>query len=302
MNQERESIIVCGATGNQGGAVVESLLSSNRWNVTALSRDPTSEKAKKLEAKGVNLKKGDLLDRASLVGVFQDAQGVFGVTQPWSSDYKKADIKSELRQGKNIIDACREATIQHVVFSTVLHLGMERTGIPHVDSKIELEEYAMKSGIPVTFLQPASFMDNMGQAYFPIQKGKVRGYVDADAKVPYICCRDIGIIAAKVFEEGKSQIGRQILLISDFVSGNDLCEILSRLRNGEQFRYSAIPKLFMRLFANDFYRMRIAFEKYGRPPYPKQLVDALEHCRSEYPKILSVEQFLKLRGFDTKQL
>jgi hypothetical protein len=130
----------------------------------------------------------------------------------------------------------------------------------------------------------------------------VRGFVDADAKVPYICCRDIGKIAAKIFEEGESQIGKQMILVSDFISGNELCEILSRLRNGEYFRYVTIPKILMRLFAKEFYLMRVAFEKSRRPPYPKELLDALEDCRKKYPEILTVEQFLKFRGFDTKEL
>ena len=300
--QNKTAIVVCGATGNQGGAVVDSLLASGKWNVFALVRDVSGEKARALEAKGVQLKKGDLLDKASLLIAFQAAHGVFGVTQPWSADYKKADTQSEIRQGKNIIDACREAGVNHLVFSTVMHFGADRTGVPHVDSKLNIEEYAKQSRIPVTLLQPSSFMDNMGQPFFPIKRGKVRGYVDSDAKVPYICCRDIGKIAAKVFEEGEAAIGKEIVLISDFVSGQELVESLGRLRNGERFKYTSIPKLFMRLFAKEFYLMRVAFEKHGRPPYPKEILDALEQCRKKYPEILTVEQFLKLRGFDTKEL
>jgi len=299
---ESPAIVVCGATGNQGGAVVESLLATSKWKVIALIRDLSAEKACVLEAKGAQLRKGDLLDKASLVSAFHSVHGVSGVTQPWSKDYKKADIASEMLQGKNITDACREAGVKHFVFSTVMHFGPARTGVPHLDSKIELEEYAKQCGIPMTLLQPASFMDNLGQPYFPIQVGKVRGFVDGDAKVPYICCRDIGRIAARVFEEGESAIGKEIVLISDFVSGRELCEILSRLRNGDPFRYQSVPKLLMRLFAKEFYLMRVAFEKSGRPPYPKQLLDALEQCRKRYPEILTAEQFLKLRGFDTKKL
>ena len=299
---ESPAIVVSGATGNQGGAVVEGLLASSKWEVIALTRDLSVEKACVLEAKGAKLRKADLLDKSSLVNAFHSVHGVFGVTQPWSKDYKNADIASEMLQGKNITDACREAGVKHFVFSTVMHFGPARTGIPHVDSKIELEEYAKQCGIPMTLLQPASFMDNLGQPYFPIQVGKVRGFVDGDAKVPYICCRDIGKIAARVFEEGESSIGKEIVLISDFISGTELCEILSKLRKGDPFRYKTIPKLLMRLFASEFYLMRVAIEKHGRPPYPKQLLDALEQCRKQYPEILTVEQFLKLRGFETKKL
>ncbi len=75
----KAAIVVCGATGNQGGAVVDSLLASGKWNVFAMVRDVSGEKARALEAKGVQLKKGDLLDKASLVSAFQAAHGVFGL-------------------------------------------------------------------------------------------------------------------------------------------------------------------------------------------------------------------------------
>src|ERR1041385_4659086 len=171
MTSER-SIVVCGATGNQGGAVIESLIESGKWNIIALVRDPASRKAQSLQKKGVTLRKGDLLNRDSLVNAFQDVYGVFGVTQPWSADYKKADVQGEITQGRNIVDACRQAGTRHLVFSTVMHFGPEKTGVPHVDSKLEIEEYAKTAGIPVTMLLPASFMDNIGSSFFPVKKGK----------------------------------------------------------------------------------------------------------------------------------
>ena len=57
------------------------------------------------------------------------AHGVFGVTQPWSADYRTVDIRVEIRQGKNIIDAAIEA-------------------------------YTRAAKAPRTVVRPASFMDN----------------------------------------------------------------------------------------------------------------------------------------------
>ncbi|HEY4491996.1 MAG TPA: NmrA/HSCARG family protein [Acidobacteriota bacterium] len=300
--QSRPTIVVCGATGRQGGALVRALLAADRWQVIGLSRSSSGDTVRVLKENGVTITNADLFDKQSLERAFSRAHGVFGVTQPWSTDYKKCDTEGEVRQGKNIIDACRDASVKHLVISTVMHFDEGKTGIPHVDSKLEIEEYADRSGIPYALLKPASFMDNIGSSFFPVKKGKIRGFVDADAKVPYVCCRDIGEVVARLFAEVAPAIGRKINLVSDFVAGNELCEIISRLRNGRRFRYRAVPKLLMRLFAKEFYVMRKAFESWGRPPYRKEILESIDFCRKQYPFLWTVEQYLKARGVDTKEL
>ena len=48
----KQLIAVMGATGTQGGGVVDELLARQRFAVRALTRNPNSEKAKALQAKG----------------------------------------------------------------------------------------------------------------------------------------------------------------------------------------------------------------------------------------------------------
>jgi len=138
----RSKIVVCGATGHQGRAVVRHLLASGRWDVTAVSRAPANDAAAALARTGAEVVSGDLLDPTSLKNAFKGAYGVFGVTQPWSPDYRTADVASEIRQGKNIVDAAVAAGVNHLVFSTALRPESGLSGMPHVDSKIEIEGYA----------------------------------------------------------------------------------------------------------------------------------------------------------------
>jgi uncharacterized protein YbjT (DUF2867 family) len=299
---ERKTIVVCGASGNQGGAVVQSLLRSQQWNIVALSRNPDSERMMEFKRTGVMIKSADLQGKASLTKAIENAYGCFGVTQPWSSDYKKVNIEGEIEQGRNIVDACLEAGVKHLVQSTALHFGTGKTEIPHVDSKLVIEEYLMKNKVPHTLLRPASFMDNIGTPFFPVKKGSIKGFVDGDAKVPYIACEDIGEFARLAFEHPDDFIGKEINMIGDFVSGEELCQSMSKLRDGEHFSYKTTPKLLMRIFANEFYKMRTTFEKYGRPPYPPEVQDVMSECKRMHPKLLSVEQYLKAKGYQTKQL
>lgn len=292
-------VVVCGATGNQGGAVVDALLRRGRFKVRALCRDP--RKAAALADRGVELATGDLVDTDSLVRAFTGAAGVFGLTQPWSSDYRKADVETELAQGRSLIEASSRAQI-NLVLSTVLLVDHKPTGIPHVDSKIEIENAAQRLGKRLIILGPGSFLDNIGQPWYPVRKGRVRGFVDADARVPLVACRDIGEAAAELLENFDAHAGRRINLVDGLYSGRDICDALSRLRGGESFSWSAPPKLLMRLFAKEFYKMRKAFEENGRPPIRPELTDAVRETRELIPDHLALDTYLKMKGYDTRPL
>jgi len=286
------TIVVCGGTGSQGRAVITSLLATNQWNVVAISRTPGGAPAQALERSGVRVVEGNLLDRGSLEAAFQGAYGVFGVTQPWSADHKSCDTAGEVQQGRNIVDAARDAGVGHLVLSTVLQIAQGRTGIPHVDSKLEVEEYALAQKVPLTLLRPGSFMDNIGQPFFPVKPGKVRGFTARDAKVPYVACADIGTMAAMAFARPQEFVGTAVDVVGDLVSGGEIAAILGRLR-GQRFKYTAVPALAMRLFApREFYLMRRAFENLGRPPLPPAYVKAVEGTRRLLPDATTMEKFL----------
>jgi uncharacterized protein YbjT (DUF2867 family) len=292
--------VVCGATGNIGGAVVESLLKKQHWDIIALSRNLESAKAKALKDKAIKLIKADLQDRVTLVNAFHGAHYVFGITQPFSADYKKSDPKGEIEQGKNIIDSCIENKVEHLILSTVFGRDTQTYGVSHLDSKSVIVDYLRKTSLSYTILKPASFMDNIGTSFFPVKKGYIRGFTDKDVKIPYIAAKDIGEFVALVFENPALYLKREMNLIADLVSGEELASTLSKMRNGEAFKYKTIPRFVMRLFAKEFYQMRVSFEKSGRPPYPDEYSSALRTCRELRPEMLSVEQYLLSLGYDSK--
>ncbi|MEW6185784.1 MAG: NmrA/HSCARG family protein [Thermodesulfobacteriota bacterium] len=295
---EKVKIVVCGATGTQGGAVLQNALKHPQWEVVALSRNPEGEQAGMIKRQGATVKKGDLDDRQSLAEAYRGADYVFGVTQPWSPDYKKCHPEQEVRQGKNIVEACLTNGVKHLVMSSAAHVVEGRTGIPHVDSKLDVEEYVQASGLSYTFLRPAQFMDNVGASFFPVKKGVIRGFIAGQVRVPYIATHDIGAIAALVFDNPDPFSGKALDLVGDFISGHELAETLSRIRGGEKFRYQAVPGILMRLFAKEFYIMRKAFEDFGKPPYREDIQELIKECRAIYPGLMSMEQHLLSRGFD----
>jgi uncharacterized protein YbjT (DUF2867 family) len=289
-------IVVCGATGSQGGAVVDSLLEQDGFEVVAFSRQPSGSQAQALKERGVQVHHGDLLDRDCLLQICQGADGVFGVTQPWSADYKQCDTVAEGIQGRNIVDACQVNGVPHLVLSSVINLSGQATGIPHADSKLAIERYCQASGVPHTVLQLASFFDNLGGPFFPINQRTMRGFVDRDAKVGYIACRDIGRVAAMAFAHPDQYRGQVIQLIADFVSGDDIVDCLAQL-TGHRRWYWAPPRWLMRLMAPEFWLMRQVMEDYGRPPASQLAEDMVAACRQGFPELLQLEDFLRSQGY-----
>jgi len=73
-------ISVVGGTGAQGGGVVDALLAAREFKVRVASRNPSSDAAKALTARGVEIVKADLLEPSSLKALYDGARGAFLVT------------------------------------------------------------------------------------------------------------------------------------------------------------------------------------------------------------------------------
>lgn len=96
-------ILVSGATGNQGGAVVRRLLERG-FRVRALSRDTQKPEAQALAEGGAEVVRGDLNDPASVEQAVEGVYGVFSVQNFYEGGYE-----GEVRQGKTLADAAKGA-------------------------------------------------------------------------------------------------------------------------------------------------------------------------------------------------
>jgi uncharacterized protein YbjT (DUF2867 family) len=125
-------ILVCGATGKQGGVVARSLLDRG-FQVRALTRDPQKPATQALREQGAEVVQGDMEARSSLDQVLvEGVYGVFSVQNFWETGYDR-----EVQQGKTVADAAKAAGVEHIVYSSV-GSAHRQTGIPHFESKAEL--------------------------------------------------------------------------------------------------------------------------------------------------------------------
>ena len=69
-----KTIAVIGATGTQGGGVVNALLKEGTWKVRGITRNPQSDKAKDLVSQGVEVISADSENVESLIKAFHVSQ------------------------------------------------------------------------------------------------------------------------------------------------------------------------------------------------------------------------------------
>jgi uncharacterized protein YbjT (DUF2867 family) len=144
-NKDR-TILVSGATGQQGGAVLRHLR-ERHFPVRALTRDANSPKARTLMTPGVEPVSADLDNPASLSRTLEDVYGVYSV-QSFTDNQEE-----EVRQGNNLIDAANRAAISHFVYSSVAAAD---------ESKGRIEEHLRDAGLPYTIFRPVFYGELAG--------------------------------------------------------------------------------------------------------------------------------------------
>jgi uncharacterized protein YbjT (DUF2867 family) len=251
-------IAVVGATGLQGGATVRALLDAHA-PVRALVRRTDSDAARALTELGADLVVGDLDDPDGLRAAFTGVDAVFAMTTP---GYDQR-IDREVTHGHAIADAAAAARVPHVVYSSVG--GAERhTGIPHFDSKRDVEEYLVARGLSTTFVRPVFFMDNFAQFATPTrQNGTLTVRLPLPPGIPLqmITVEDVGAVAAAAALDPDRVAGGAIEIAGDELTGEQIADAYQH-RYDVPARYEPLPIEVLDGNADQ----RAMFEWFAHPP------------------------------------
>ncbi len=279
------TMLVTGATGRQGGAVVRHMLPKG-WKLRALTRNPKSHEAQMLARQGVELIQGDLEDAASVARAAVGVYGVYSVQDFWA-----VGAKREVQQGKNVADAGKKAAVKHFVYSSVA--GAERnTGIPHWESKWEVEKHIRSLGLPATVIRPAAFMEMyyIDQVEIGILKGKLADPIRGDKPYQTIATNDIGAFVALAFDRPAEFIGKELEIAGSELTNLEAAKVFSRVL-GKPVKFQKFPLPLVRLLlGKEFYLMFRWFNEAGfkadipglRRAYPEVHLQTLEEwLRSE---------------------
>lgn len=168
--------IVFGATGQQGSSVVRALLEDGTFRPRAVTRDVNSSSARALAQLGAEIVSADFSDKDAIKNVVTGAEVVFLVTVPFSP------VSPEDVQGKNVVDASKEAGVRFMVFSTLPGVSElsngKYTNATHCDDKEKIRKYIQASGVPHASIGTGFFFENTLKPFagLPLEKTD-NGYV-----------------------------------------------------------------------------------------------------------------------------
>jgi len=265
-------VLVTGATGQQGGAVVEALLTRGH-QVRALTRNPASPAANRLREREVEIAVGDFTDRDSLVRAARGADAVYAMSTPYEQGAEK-----EIAQGITITDAASAAGVAHFIYSSVASAN-RATGIPHFDGKYAVEKQLQASGVPYTIVAPVFFMENVLQPWsLPgLRQGKLAMALPAKCSLQQIAVADIGAFVATVIERGDTVFGRRFDIAGDELTGEEAAAILSKV-TGREIHYEGFPPDVLRAQSED---VALMFEWFDRTGYAADI----KSLRRDFPEV-----------------
>ena len=221
-------ILVTGATGHLGSAVVSHLLKNTAAsNIVAFARD--ENKAKPLKGKGIDVRIGTYDDISSLDLAMQGIEKVLLIS---------GNGPTRLQQHKNAVAAAKKAGIRHIVFTSIALKDMKSSALrPLMEDLYQAEDYIRESGLTYTVLR-----NTLYTGATPLYGGekviKTGIYLPAgNGKVPFALRREMGEAAANLLLQNEHKNQTYEITGSDLYSYKDVADAFSAL-SGKTVNYA----------------------------------------------------------------
>jgi uncharacterized protein YbjT (DUF2867 family) len=265
-------VLVTGVTGQQGGAVGRALITKGH-RVRGMTRNIESDAARAVSALGIDLVVGDFGDSDSLAAAVAGVDTVFAMGTPF-----EAGEAAEVAQGVAIVDAAVDAQVDHFVYTSVASAD-KSTGIPHFDSKFEVEKHLVSTELDWSIIAPVYFMENLffGENLGAIQSGTYPLPLPADLSLQQVAVADIGAFGALVVDRKDDFVGRRVDITSDELTSAGTAELLGQLLE-RSVEHCEVPMEQIRAFSEDF---AIMYEWFIDTGYS---VD-IDGLRASYPEV-----------------
>jgi uncharacterized protein YbjT (DUF2867 family) len=216
------TILVTGATGNVGSAVVAALRVRGA-TVRALVRQPTGTLGDDVE-----LALGDFDDRSSIRAALDGVDRVF---------LSSADSPGKVAHEAAVIDAA--SGVELIVKASTIGAQIG-SPLPPFDWNGRSEDHLRRSGIPAVVLRSSFYMTNLLAAAEPVRAQHIVPAPAGDGRIAMIDPFDVGAVAAVVLT-GSGHAGRTYELTGpEAVGYRDVAATLSRV-TGIHVEYADVP-------------------------------------------------------------
>ena len=244
-----KSLVVFGATGQQGSSVVNSVLKdpelSKQYKIRAITRDVSKPASKALQEKGVDVVAADGNDKASLQNALRGAHTAF-VNIPTIREAGGRD--AELSQGKLIADTAVAEGLQYLIYSGSTNCRKNTNGKLSqnwiYDVKAEIAEYIRSLPLESIIYVPGSFMQNFHTMTIPRPAGDGTYNVSAihapTTELPLIDIMDTGKWIAGVLAQPEQYVGKTIRAATAWYTCADMARTMSKV-TGKTIKHQQIP-------------------------------------------------------------
>ncbi|KEF55109.1 uncharacterized protein A1O9_08762 [Exophiala aquamarina CBS 119918] len=298
-----KTILIFGATGKQGSAVIDALLRADKHtdgaslNILAVTRDRNSHGALALAQRpNVSVLEGDLADPEAIFDLAttngNSVWGVFGV---------QINSAEEEKQGKALVTVSVARGVQYFVYSSGDRGGPERsetdpTSVKNFAAKFNIEKHLQKlaatssQGMTYAILRPVTFYENLTTDVHG--KGFARMWEQIGSKRPlqFISTTDIGFFAAQAFLHPEDNRNVAITLAGDELTQPE-ANIIFQDVVGSRMPMAPCPvgsavKFFKKDTVGDMFRW---FEENG---YGGDVAQ----CRKTYPQLMDFRTWMQERS------
>jgi len=224
---KKPRVLILGATGQVGGAVIPLLAANTGMEVVAAARNPA-----KAASLGVPVVRLDLDDFSTFAPALESVDRLFMATG-YTVDM--------LRQSKDLVNAAKRAGVRQIV-----HLGAcgdDDTRVSHYGWHQFIERYIEWSGVTFTHLRPEIFMQNLlgygGESY--VKNGVIAHYVGG-ARLSWVDCDDVAAVAAKCLADPDEHAGQTYRLGYEAKTYYEVAQVFTEVI-GQPFTYEPRPPL-----------------------------------------------------------
>ena len=220
-------ILITGASGSVGRAVLQEAI-RQQSKVRAMYR--SMEEAAKAPS-GCEPVLADYSDKPSLRKALDGVTSVYIVCSP---------IPQLVELESNMLDACKEAAVKHVVLNSAMGAGDYGKSFPSWHRKVE--DKLKTTGMSYTILRPNGFLQNIVTYNAPSVRAQGAFYVAmGDAKVSYLDVGDIAVVAVKALRGGAHAGKTYELNGPEAISNQEIARRISAV-TGRTVNYVDIPE------------------------------------------------------------
>ncbi len=242
--------------------MARALLTSGRYAVRAITRDPASGPARELATLGAEVVACDLTDAGQARRAAKGVRAGFLVTDFWSLR------DDEYRVARTAAEAVLTAGAETLVHSSLPEARRRSGGalsLPHHDGKARLEEDLRGRGAPVVTVHLSTYYENWparrlrrqsdGSLCFSLPHG--------DTPLPAVCVADLGGVVTALLDAGAKVHGEVVKVVGDLLPPAEYAALLTKAL-GVPVTYQDVP-----------------YEKFRQLPLPNAaaIADMLEFTR-----------------------